>query len=370
MPALDAFLNQSLAALEKAHLTRKLHEDQYVDAINVLRSGRKYISFASNDYLGLSHHPQVVAAGVEALERYGTGGGASRLVTGNHPLYAETEVLLATMKGTEAALIFGCGYLTHIGVIPALVGKGDLIVLDEFSHASIIDAAKLSGAAMMRFHHNDMQDAEKQLVTFRGKYERCLLATETTFSMDGDTAPVGELAALARKYDAWLLTDDAHGMFQNTKYAAIQMGTLSKAAGNYGGYVCGSRALISYLMSKARSFIFSTSLPPATLASIKAALEVIQSDPDLAKRPLKHAELFSQLLGLPPVQSPIVPLIIGENEPTLKAAEKLQADGFLVPAIRPPTVPRGTARLRFSFSAAHQKEDIQRLAECVRKCHA
>ena len=213
MPPLDAFLNDTLVALDNAHLRRILHEDQYVDAVTLYRDGKKYISFASNDYLGLTYHPQVIAAGVEALERYGAGSGASRLVTGNHPFYGEAETLLAEMKGTEAALIFGSGYLTHIGVIPTLVGKGDLILLDEYCHASMIDAAKLSGAGMMRFHHNDLGDAEKQLKTFRTSYERCLILSETVFSMDGDLAPVEALHTLAKTYDAWLLTDDAHGLF-------------------------------------------------------------------------------------------------------------------------------------------------------------
>lgn len=365
MPALDTLLTEKLVSLERAHLRRILHEDQYVDAVTLWREGKKFISFASNDYLGLSHNPAVIAAGVEALERYGAGGGASRLVTGNHPDYAEAETLLAEMKGTETSLVFGSGYLAHIGVIPALVGKGDLIVMDEFSHASMLDAAKLSGAALMRFHHNDLEDARKQLETFRKSYTHCLLATETVFSMDGDLAPVSELQALAHKYDAWLLTDDAHGLFHTKNSADIQMGTLSKAAGNYGGYVCGSRILIDFLISKARSFIFSTSLPPATLAGVKAALQIIRQSPELCQRPLKLAQYFTHHCGLPPAQSPIVPLVIGDNEKTLKAAEILQAEGFLVPAIRPPTVPKGTSRLRFSFSASHQKEDVRRLADCV-----
>lgn len=370
MPSLDAFLDEILTSIDKAHLRRILHEDQYVDAVTLYRDGKKYISFASNDYLGLTYHPQVITAGVEALERYGAGSGASRLVTGNHPLYNGVETLLANMKGTETALVFGSGYLTHIGVIPTLVGKGDLIVLDEYAHASMIDAAKLSGAAMMRFHHNDLADAEKQLATFRSSYEHCLILTETVFSMDGDLAPVEALQVLAKKYDAWLLTDDAHGVFDSPKQVDIQIGTLSKAAGGYGGYVCGSHVLIEVLKSKARSFIFSTGLPPATLAGIKAALTIIQAYPNHAKKPLEHAKYFTSLLGLPPAQSPIVPLVIGENEDALKAAEKLQEHGFLVPAIRPPTVPKGTARLRFSFSASHQKEDIKRLASCVQHLHA
>lgn len=402
MPALDEFLRKKLAALDEQHARRLLHTDTSLDPVTIERDGKRYVSFASNNYLGLTHHPDVIAAGTIALQKYGAGGGASRLVTGNHPLYEETEALLANMKNAEKALIFGSGYMAHGGLIPALVGKGDLIVLDEFSHASMIDAAKLSGAALLRFSHNNPDDLENTLKTYRKKYTHCLIATETVFSMDGDLAPLDSLQTLATTYNCWLLTDEAHtlllppvrgkaGMgvglssYSETVEAPtpsagaapptlplkgegniIRLGTLSKAIGAYGGYVLGSETLIDYLITAARPFIFTTSLPPAVLATAKAALEVIQKNPGLCAKPLEHARYFCELAGLPPAQSAIVPLILGGNEKALRASDTLKENGFLVPAIRPPTVPKGTARLRFSFSAAHEKADIARLAALVK----
>ena len=368
MPVLDEILRKKLANLEEAHARRTLQEDRLESPV-ILRRDKRYVSFGTNNYLGLTHHPKVIAAGKQALENLGSGGGASRLVTGNHPLYTETEALLARMKHAAKALIFGSGYLAHLGVIPALVGKRDVILLDEFSHASMIDAAKLSGAAHFRFSHNDLADLERLLKTYRTKYENCLILTESVFSMDGDQAPLFELNTLSKAYDSWMLTDEAHLIpTPENQYPApyIRVGTLSKAIGAYGGYVLGSETLIDYLITNARSFIFTTSLPPCVLATAKAALEVIKEEPELCERPLAHARYFCDLAGLPSAQSAIVPLILGGNEKALHASDSLKENGFLVPAIRPPTVPRGTARLRFSFSAAHEKADIARLAALVK----
>lgn len=329
------------------------------------------ISFASNDYLGLSQHPEVKEAAIRAIENYGVGAGASRLVTGNHPLYAELEALLAKMKGTEAACVFASGFATNLGVITALMGKEDVVLFDRLAHASLIDGVMLSGATWLRFKHNDVEDCARLLAASRSKYRRCLIVTETVFSMDGDCAPVDELAVLAEKHDAWLLADDAHGLGvlkPDTRHPKphLQTGTLSKSVGALGGYVCGSRALIEYLHSAARSLIYSTALPPSMLAAAITALKIIQQDDALRAAPLRHAQFFCSQLGLPQPSSAIVPLILGEEARALDAAQRLLEAGFIVSAIRPPTVPPGTSRLRFTFSALHREEDIERLCALIR----
>jgi 8-amino-7-oxononanoate synthase len=336
------------------------------------------LSFSCNDYLNLSQHPDVIAAAIEATARYGVGAGASRLVTGNHPLYAELESRLARLKGSEAACVFGSGYLANTGIIPALVGADDLILVDEFSHACIHAGAKLSGAAIHCYRHADVGDAEEILTAHRAGKKRALIATDGVFSMDGDLAPLAELSQLAQRYDAWLLADDAHGLgvvgggrgssFANggTTDVPLQMGTLSKAVGAYGGYLCASQAVIDLMRTRARTFIYSTGLPPPVIAAATAALEVIERDPAYAAEPLRKARLFARALNLPEAQSAIVPVIVGATDAALTASELLRDQGFLVVAIRPPTVPVGTARLRFAFTAQHADADIARLAHIVR----
>lgn len=336
-----------------------------------MRAEKSLISFSSNDYLGLSQHPEVIKAAVETTHQYGTGAGASRLVTGNHPLYAELEATLAHWKKSEACLVFGSGYLANLGVIPALVGKGDGIFADRLVHASLLDGARLSGADILRCTHNNMEHLESLLKTHRTTYRHCLILVESVYSMDGDCAPLDLLSSLAKHYDAWLMVDDAHGlgMFAHDQdiYAKVDiyMGTLSKALGGYGGYICGSQTLINYLLTTARSFIYTTGLPPSVIASALAALRMIESEPEIAKKPLQKAKLFTDLLNLPEAQSCIVPLILHEEERVLAASDTLEKERFLVTAIRPPTVPPGTARLRFAFSALHKEEDIRRLAAII-----
>jgi 8-amino-7-oxononanoate synthase len=333
----------------------------------VRRDGRDLISFSGNDYLGLSQHPAVLAAAREALERNGAGAGASRLVTGDHPLYGELEALLAEMKGTEAACVFGSGYLANIGIIPALADAGDLILADRLAHACMLDGARLSGASLMRFAHNSLEHCEALLKAHRADYANCLILTETVFSMDGDRAPVSRLAQLAAQYDAWLMTDDAHGLgvihdtLPDAK-ATLQMGTLSKAAGSYGGYVCASRAVIDLLKTSARSLMFSTALPPPVLAASIVALKIIRDDAQLTRRPLEKARLFTRLLARDPAPSAIIPVILGEVERALEASAMLEEHGYLAACIRPPTVPPGTARLRFAFSAQHEDTHIEEVA--------
>ena len=381
MHSLDVFAGDKLAGLDRAQLRRR----PVVTArsgIWVERDGRRLLSFSCNDYLNLSQHPQVVAAAVDAIKRYGVGAGASRLVTGNHPLYGELETRLARLKGSEAACVFGSGYLANTGIIPAVAGSDDLIVVDELAHACIHAGAKLSGAQVHLYRHCDPSHAETILAQHRGNRKRALIATDGVFSMDGDIAPLAALAALARRFDAWLLSDDAHGLgvvgggrgsafieegARSSIDVPLQVGTLSKAVGAYGGYLCASHAVVDLMRSRARTFVYSTGLPPAIVAAAIAALDMIESNPGYAGEPLRKARLFTRALNLPEAQSAIVPVIVGDAAAALTASDLLRDRGFLVVAIRPPTVPAGTARLRFAFTAQHDDADIAQLAEIVRR---
>jgi 8-amino-7-oxononanoate synthase len=381
MHSLDVFAGDKLAGLERAQL-RRVPVVTTRTGIWVERDGRRLLSFSCNDYLNFSQHPQIIAAAIEAIKRYGVGAGASRLVTGNHPLYDELETRLARLKGAEAACVFGSGYLANTGIIPALVGPDDLILVDELAHACIQAGAKLSGAQIHLYRHCDLNHAETLLAQHRGSKKRALIATDGVFSMDGDIAPLAALSALARRFDAWLLSDDAHGLgvvgggrgsaFVNDAARSrvdlpLQAGTLSKAVGAYGGYLCASRPVIDLMRTRARTLIYSTGLPPAIVAAAIAALDIIERDPAYAAAPLRKARLFTRALNLPEAQSAIVPVIVGDAAAALAASDLLRDNGFLAVAIRPPTVPAGTARLRFAFTAQHEDGDIERLAEIVRR---
>src|SRR5450631_1057835 len=377
MRSLDEFAAAKLAGLEGANLRRRLVDTTRLDGIWALRNGRRLLSFSCNDYLNLSQHPAVKAAAIAALQQYGTGSGASRLVTGNHPLFAGLEARLARLKQTEAACVFGSGYLANIGIIPALIGAGDLVLMDELAHACLWAGARLAGATVMPFRHSDLAHVRELLDQHRARHGRALIATDGVFSMDGDLAPISGLAALAERFDAWLMTDDAHGIgvigdgrgsaFIGGAKANVplQMGTLSKAIGAYGGYLCASASVIALIHNRARSFVYSTGLPPAIVAAAIAALDLIERDPAYAALPLAKARTFTRRVGLPEAESPIVPLIIGDAETALQASRLLEAEGFLVIAIRPPTVPVGTARLSFAFTAQHPDDKIERLATIV-----
>ncbi len=370
MPALDEILTQKLRILEAKQQKRVTIASSRYDGVRISRNGKNFISFSCNDYLGLSQHPKVIAAAIDAVRKYGAGAGASRLVTGDCPLYGELEALLAQHHNTQAACVFGSGYLANIGTISALIGKNDLILADKLSHACIIDAGRVSGAAMLRFAHNNVAHLRMLLEANRSEYQNCLIVTETVFSMDGDVAPLVELSELAQEFDAWLMTDGAHYVAQATSHkplTTINMGTLSKAAGSYGGYVCGSNILVDYLKNAARSLVFSTGLPPASLAASIAALKIMQDEPERLNKPLENAKLFTQILGLPEAQSAIVPLILGENDKAVEASKLLAENGFLVAAIRPPTVPENTARLRFTFSALHERKHIEGLCAVIKQ---
>lgn len=375
MTTLDEVATERLEAWSAQHLRRQLHETMRLDESRVQKDGREIISFSCNDYLGLSRHPMVLEEAKEALLTYGAGAGASRLVTGSHPLYRALEEALAEQKAYQAARIFGSGYLANIGVITSLCGSGDLILLDKLSHACLLDGAQLSGARWMRFRHNEPEDLARLLEKHRGSYRHCLIITETIFSMDGDCAPLQAFSTLANAHGAWLMADDAHGLFDTpsenkssnpASAPLILTGTLSKALGSYGGYVCASKIVIDYLTSAARSLIYTTGLPPATIASAHAALRLAQSEPHRALQSRAYAQQFCAALALPAAQSQIVPVLFGEAEAALSASQTLRSLGFLVTAIRPPTVPAGTARLRVSFSAAHKSEQIDALCEAIK----
>jgi len=375
--SLDAVAREKLTALERRHLRRTLVETERVDAVRAAQAASELVSFSCNDYLGLSHHPEVIAASLDATRRYGAGAGSSRLVNGNHPLYAELERRLATLKGAEDAVVFGSGYLTNIGVVPALVGRSDLILLDELCHSCLLTGAELSKSRILPFRHNDVAHVEELLARERGTHRRCLLLTDGVFSMEGDLAPLTELARLCAAYDAWLMTDDAHGLGvvgdgRGSSFAGaqpveipLQMGTLSKAVGAYGGYLCTSRPVAELVRNRARSFVYSTGLPPGVVAAAIRALDIIATDKTLVRRPLELARAFTSSLGLPDATSAIVSVVQGSASRALEASDALRRAGFLVAAIRPPTVPPGTARLRVTFSAAHSEQQVAALAAAV-----
>jgi 8-amino-7-oxononanoate synthase len=377
MQSLDEFATTKLAQLEASSLRRALIDTIRVTGIWTLRDRRRLLSFCCNDYLNLTHHPAVIEAASQALRLYGAGAGASRLVTGNHPLFTELERRLARLKQTDDACVFGSGYLANLGIIPALAGANDLILIDELSHACLFAGARLSRAKVIPYRHGDLAHVQALLAEQRSRHPRALIATDGVFSMDGDLAPLPGLADLAQHHDAWLLSDDAHGLgvlgggrgsaFVHGKAEIpLQMGTLSKAIGAYGGYLCASAPVIDLMRNRARTLIYSTGLPPAIAAAAIAALDLIAREPAYAALPVAKAKAFARSAGLPEPASPIVPVIVGDAKTAVAASHLLEQEGFLVTAIRPPTVPPGSARLRFTFTAQHPDNEIERLAQIVR----
>jgi len=378
MHSLDQYAQDKLETLKRRHLHRALTDTVREDGIWVERGGRQLLSFSCNDYLNLTQHSAIKQAAIAAIEEYGAGSGASRLVTGNHPLYARLESRLAQFKRAEAACVFGSGYLANTGIIPVLLGPNGLVLLDDLSHACIYAGAQLSRGKVMTFRHNDVAHVRDLLSAHRADYDHTLIITDGVFSMDGDLAPLGELLGVANQYDAWLMSDDAHGLgvvgggrgsnfIENTHLEIpLQMGTLSKATGSYGGYLCASAPIIELMRNRARTLIYSTGLPPASVAAAIAALDLIEREPAYAALPAQKAKAFTRRAGLPDAQSPIVPVVIGDEEAALAASRVLEDEGFLVIAIRPPTVPVGTARLRLTFTAQHPDDAIGRLADIVR----
>jgi 8-amino-7-oxononanoate synthase len=376
-------IEDELEKLRAASLHRGLREVAGPQGVEIEIDGRRLLNFASNDYLGLAADPLLRAAAKAAIDRYGTGSGASRLICGTQTPHLELERRLAAFKRTDAALTFSSGYAAAVGTIGALLDANDVIILDKLSHASLIDGARLSGATIRVFPHNHMGRLESHLDWTHEFHpdSRVLVVTESVFSMDGDRAPLAELVEIKRRHGAMLLLDEAHavgvigghgrGLADKLGVAHlvdVQMGTLSKALGSSGGYICGSRALIDLVINRARSFIYSTAPAPATAATASAAVAFLESDAGEARRgKLKNnlglfASLLPASLGVTKIQSAIVPLIIGAEDAALKASGLLRERGFFVPAIRYPTVARGTARLRVTLSAAHTPEHITALA--------
>lgn len=344
--------------------------------LRILAGRAPVLDLSSNNYLGLAGHPALKRAAAEALERHGCGAGASRLLSGTLPLHAELETALAAFKRTEAALVFGSGYHANLGVIPALAGPGDTVLSDELNHASIIDGCRLSRARVQAFRHRDVGHLEELLAAAPAGQR--LIVTDSVFSMDGDLAPLEAIVTLARRYHGWVMVDEAHatGVFGPggagvvealglQGQVEIQMGTLSKALGSFGAYVAGSRALIDWLINRARSFIFSTALPPSILGAARAALAIVRDEPERRRRLWDNARRLSEGLSrlgyrLGDTASPIVPVLIGDEARTMALSAALLERGVFAQGIRPPTVPPGTARLRVTPTAVLTDADLER----------
>lgn len=374
---------------QQLYRTRKIVES--AQGVEVIIDGKKYLNFCSNDYLGLANHPSIIEAFKKAADEFGVGSGASHLVCGHSSLHHELEENLAEFTGRERALLFSTGYMANLGVITALLDKGDFIFEDKLNHASLIDAGLLSGARFQRFLHNDIDNLRSRLE--RVESGRKLICVDGVFSMDGDIAPLTELAQLAQRHDAWLMVDDAHGFGVLGKNGAgcaehfnldqnqlpILMGTLGKACGSFGAFIAGSEALIETLIQFARPYIYTTALPPAVAAATLQSLKIIREESWRRERLQKLITRFrdgARQLDLPLMNSAsaIQPLLVsksGESEGdaarALAFSEKLAAQGFWISAIRPPTVPTGTARLRITLSAAHSETQIDRLLDALKQ---
>jgi len=381
----DEELNRRLAALNEQGLRRELRRVNSPQGPRIETGVKTLLNFSSNDYLGLANHPALREASIKAVEKFGAGAGASRLICGSLAPFHELEETLAAFKGTEAALTFSTGYATALGTVTALVGKDDIVIVDKLVHASIVDAARLSGAKLRVFAHNNLNDLEDILKwavksQTTNRKSQILIVTESVFSMDGDAAPLREMVALKEKYGAWLMVDEAHatGLYgKNGRGLAdelgissrveIQMGTLGKALGASGGYICGSRLLIDFLVNRARSFIFSTAPVPAAAAAAAAGIQLAQSAEGGARRKSlwQLVELLNSKFKIQnsKFRSAIIPIIIGDEAKTVERAAKLREQNIFIPAIRYPTVARGAARLRLTLTAAHTPDDVALLVQ-------
>jgi len=366
---------QELAQFEQQNLRRKLRVTSDHNGSSVMLDGQRVILLCSNDYLGLARHPALEQAACSAMKQYGFGSGASRLVSGSSFLHQELEERLALFKGTEAALLFNTGYAANTGIIPAVASTGDVVLSDSLNHASIIDGCRMSKAQVHVYRHRDMDHVEDYLKN-AAYARRKLIVTDGVFSMDGDIAPLPELVRLAEQYGAMLMVDDAHATgvlgrggkgtvehFNLEGRVHIQMGTLGKALGSFGAYVAGSRSLIDYLINSARSFIFSTALPPALCAASIAALDIVEQEPELRNRLWKvRARLAEGLTSIgidtKGSETPIIPIMTGDARGAMSVSSLLLEAGIFAPAIRPPTVPEGTSRIRTTVTALHTDADI------------
>jgi 8-amino-7-oxononanoate synthase len=374
-------LAEQLGELDSQGLRRKRRILESAQGAHVRVDGRDCLAFCSNDYLGLASHPTLIEAARAAASECGVGAGASHLITGHHAAHHALEAELAAFTGMPAALLFSTGYMANIGIVTGLLGRGDAVFADRLNHASLNDAALLSRAEFKRYAHLDLGVLDTQLAKSRAR--RKLIVTDAVFSMDGDIAPVAELAALAERHDAWLLLDDAHGFgvlgARGQGVLAhcgvrspriIYMATLGKAAGVFGAFVAGPRQLVDWLAQGARSYVYTTATPPLLARTVHVALGLIASDSWRRERLSRLIEVLKERLAaskwaLMPSTTAIQPLVIGGNAEAMTVAKWLYESGVLVPAIRPPTVPQGTARLRISLSAAHTEADVQRLADLI-----
>ena len=349
--------------------------------VRPLGSEQRLLDFSSNDYLSLSEHPEVISASRKYLEMFGAGAGAARLMSGDLEINHLLEQEIAQLKSTEAALTFGSGYLANTGIIPALAGRGDLIITDRLSHASIYDGCLLSGARTIRFRHNDLVHLKQILQEKRSQFNSCLVIVESIYSMDGDRCPLVELVRLKKDHDFLLMVDEAHatglygengaGIIEEDNVSSgvdIAMGTFGKALGSYGAYAATSRELVDFFVNRARTFIYSTALPPAVVGATLASLYLVKSEPQLRLDLHEKVAYFKKQLrknGLKdnPGPTQIIPVMVGDSAKALAIAEELRRKNVYVKAVRPPTVPEGTARLRFSITRYHQEEDLK---ECAR----
>jgi 8-amino-7-oxononanoate synthase len=393
-------LTQRLAAIRQQGLLRELRRIDSPQTPRLEMGGSTLLNFSSNDYLGLANEPALKEAAVKAVERYGAGAGASRLICGSLTPHQELDETLAAFKGTEAALSFSTGYAAAIGAICALLGKDDFIILDKLVHACIVDAARLCGAKLRVFAHNDLNDLEAKLEwvservqspksKVQSREARTLVVTESVFSMDGDHAPLREMVELKERFSAWLMVDEAHatglygahrrGLAEElgvSSHIEVQMGTLGKALGASGGYICGSRALIDYLINRARTFIFSTAPVPASVAAATAGIRFVQSSAgeDRRRKLWQNVSVLSPAINnqlAPPstTRSAIIPIMLGAESKAVEAANALRERGIFIPAIRYPTVARGQARLRLTLSAAHTDADLAQLLAALKSAN-
>lgn len=377
-------MHEELHALDQQGLLRRL---RVVDPLGGMRASvdhKDVTLFCTNNYLGLADHPRVLERAQKALVRYGAGAQASRLVSGHFPIHMQLEEITSLFKGTEACLAFPTGYMANLAAVSALVGEGDAILCDRLNHASLIDACRMTKAKFLVYEHLDLEDLNKQLEKTE-KFRRRLIVTDGLFSMDGDLTPLKKVMDLAHAQEAMVMVDDAHGTgvlgpggqgiahhFPLKYQPDAIVGTYSKALGSVGGFVCGPKILIEYLVNKARTFIYTTGLPPAACGASLGALEVLQQEPQRVEKLWENGKKVREglrALGyeIPRGAGPILPIIVGENEEAVKMSGKLLEAGILVVAIRPPTVPKGTARLRLSVSAAHSDEDIEKLLGAFKK---
>lgn len=377
-------LAHDLDVLTHAGLRRTLRAVEQRSGADVMLDGAPAVDFSSNDYLGLAGDPRLADAAATLLQRDCTGAAAARLISGNHPVHAALEFELARFKGTEAALLFSSGYAANIGAIPALVGRRDVLYADELNHASLIDAARLSRAEMRTFPHCNLRALRQMLHDDAGKFRRRLIVVDGMFSMDGDLFPLDALVPLAREFDAWTYVDDAHGTAVLgptgrgiAEYFGVEgeidviMGTLGKALGAAGAFIAGSSTLIEFLLHRARSFVFTTATPPAFAAATLEALRIVQREPWRRERLYHNARRLRA--GLEAIGQPapglenghIVPVPIGGTDATVEVGQMLRDAGYLVGAVRPPTVPRGTSRLRITVNAAHTDGQIDGLLDAL-----